>query len=49
MIMSLIKELKIDKLKVEIYDTRKSMGEKAAEQVSYKIKELLAKQSEVNI
>lgn len=47
--MSLIKEFNVDKLCVKVYDTRKAMGEKAADQVSYKIRELLAKQSEVNI
>lgn len=47
--MSIIKEMNSDKLKVKIYDSRKSMGEEAAREASDKIIELLSKKSEVNI
>ena len=42
-------ELKKDKLSVKIYDTRKQMGEKAAEDAAAYLKSLLSKQEQVNI
>lgn len=47
--MSLIKEMKADKLVVKVYETRKSMGEQAAKEASAIIKEVLSKQEECNI
>lgn len=47
--MSIIKEMKSDKLRVKIYDSRESMGSKAAGEAAAKIKELLAKNDEINI
>ena len=37
-------ELKKDNLNVKIYDTRKQMGEKAAEEAAAYLKSLLSKQ-----
>ncbi|WP_455497948.1 glucosamine-6-phosphate deaminase [Coprobacter sp.] len=42
-------ELKKDKLNVKIYDTRKQMGENAAEEAAIYLKNLLSKQEQVNI
>lgn len=42
-------ELKKDNLNVKIYDTRKQMGEKAAEEAAAYLKSLLSKQEQVNI
>lgn len=47
--MSIIKEFKAEKLTVKVYDTRKSMGEKAASEASLKIKELLSQKEEISI
>lgn len=47
--MALVKEFEVDKLKVEIFDTRKAMGEMAANNVAQKIKELLKEMDEINI
>jgi glucosamine-6-phosphate deaminase len=47
--MQEMKEMKVDKLIVKIYETRQQMGEQGAYEVSKKLKTLLAKQSFVNI
>lgn len=47
--MSIIKEMKSDKLKIKIFDSRKSMGKAAAGEAAVKIKELLALKEEINI
>ena len=47
--MSMLKEMKAGKLEVQVFDTRKSMGEASAKDVSAKIKELLSKKSEINM
>ena len=44
-----IKELKKDKLVCRIYETRKAMGEAAANDVCDKINELLSEKAEINI
>lgn len=44
-----MKSFKKDKLKVKIYENRTLMGEAAANDISEKIKELLAKKSEINM
>lgn len=47
--MSLVKEIQTDKLKVKVYDSRKSMGAKSANEAASKIKELLSQKDEINI
>lgn len=47
--MSIIKEMWAEKLKVEIYETRRDMGEKAAREMSDVLKQLLKEKDEVNI
>ncbi|MEA4831689.1 MAG: glucosamine-6-phosphate deaminase [Oscillospiraceae bacterium] len=47
--MALIKEFKKDKLAVKIFDTRAAMGAYAAAACAKKMKELLAKKSEINM
>lgn len=47
--MSLIKEMKADKLNVKIYSDRAAMGAAAAEECSAVIRELLAKKDEINM
>lgn len=47
--MSMLKEMQAGKLKVQIYDTRKAMGEASAKDVAAKIKELLSKKQEINM
>jgi glucosamine-6-phosphate deaminase len=47
--MSQVKELKADKLKVKIYETRLQMGASAAHAVADRIEELLLKQDFVNM
>lgn len=44
-----MKSFKKDKLKVKIYENRTLMGEAAANDISEKIKELLAQKSEINM
>ncbi len=44
-----MKSIKVDKLKVEIFPTRVLMGEKAALDISEKIKELLKTKSRINM
>jgi glucosamine-6-phosphate deaminase len=45
----MLKTLKKDKLTIQIYETRKELGEAAAAMASAKINELLAEKDEVNI
>ncbi|NLY17383.1 MAG: glucosamine-6-phosphate deaminase [Clostridiaceae bacterium] len=47
--MSLLKELTAGKLKVRIYDNRKSLGANAALDVASKIRELLKEKPEINM
>lgn len=47
--MAQIKELKADKLRVKIYDSRLEMGAGAAYDVAQKVKQLLLKQKIVNM
>lgn len=47
--MSMLKEMQAAKLKVQVYDSRKSMGEASARDAAAKIKELLSKKSEINM
>lgn len=45
----LIKTLKAGNMSVSVYDTRKEMGKRVAEDFSVKLKEFLAKKEEVNV
>lgn len=47
--MSQIKEFKVDKLKVKIFDSRQNLGTVAARDVAQRIKELLDGQKEINM
>lgn len=47
--MTKIKEFSAEKLKIKIYDSRKSMGLEAAEEAAIKIKELISKKGEINM
>lgn len=47
--MTIIKKFKSDKLKIKIYDSRKSMGIAAALEAAVKIKELLTVKNDINI
>lgn len=47
--MNIIKEMKADRLAVEIFNTRAEMGIRAAAEAAVKIKELLAERNEINI
>jgi glucosamine-6-phosphate deaminase len=47
--MTKIKEFSAEKLKINIYDSRKSMGLEAAKEAASKIKELIAKKGEINM
>ncbi len=47
--MCLIKELSADYLKIKVYSTRKSLGENAAAEAAFKIRELLREKPEINI
>ena len=47
--MSIVKEMQAGKLKVQVFDSRKSMGEASAKDVSAKIRELLSNKSEINM
>ncbi len=47
--MSLTREFKSDRLTVKCFDSRKSMGESAAMEVSAKIKEIISQKGEVNM
>lgn len=47
--MSLVKEIKADKLNVKIYSTREEMGKAAAAEAAVAIKALLAEKPEVNM
>lgn len=44
-----MKELKVDKLNVKIFDTRREMGEVAASEIKAKFAELLAKKDTINV
>ena len=44
-----LKQWKVDKLSVEVYDNRTNMGISAAEQVSRKIKDIIAEKGSVNM
>lgn len=47
--MSIIKEIKADKLLIKVYDSRNSLGIEAAKEVGSKIREMLSAKDEVNI
>ena len=47
--MSLVKELRVDLLKIRIYDNRGSLGADAASDVAEKIRELLNEKDEINM
>lgn len=47
--MSLIKKFKTDCLETRVFDTRKSLGEEAADEVAHKIKELQDEMDTINI
>lgn len=47
--MSVVKEINVDKLKIMVFDTRKSLGVEAAKQAAAKVRELSARKNEVNI
>ncbi len=47
--MGIIKTIQADKLKVNIYDTRKALGEEAAKEFTARVKQLLQTKSEINI
>lgn len=47
--MSLIKEFQAEKLKIKVFDNRRSLGENAALEAASKIRELLKEKSEINM
>jgi glucosamine-6-phosphate deaminase len=47
--MDFIKEIKVEKLMVKIYGSRKVMGQESAKEVAMKIKNLLLQKKEINI
>jgi glucosamine-6-phosphate deaminase len=49
MILNMIKEIRAEKLKVKVYETRRDMGGEAAREMSGVLKQLLKEKDEVNI
>ena len=47
--MALIKHFKKDLLEVRVYDSRKSMGQAAADDTAAAIRELLSQKKEINM
>ena len=47
--MGIIKEMKTGNLEIKVYDTRQSMGEEAAREVSARIEELQSRKSVINM